>query len=144
MTNCAHGPAPSLILLREIPDVELFEYRFHEHGSWTDELEDWAHGIAESLFGISEYDIDDDWDDDKYFPVLRYMRDEGDAYWAKHGWDVTDGNGKELRIMDCLTRPMVCLVEKLHPDARFTLADEAWAERLEADAKQFRPSRPRE
>lgn len=133
----------ALTLLRHQPNVELLEYRLVEKGAWTDELEDWAHEIAEALFGVSEYDIEDDDEiEAKHFaPVFAMMRDESDAYWAKHGWDVTDGNGKQLKVMDYLTRPMVCLVEKLHPDARFTQGEAEWGARLEAEAKQFRPKR---
>jgi hypothetical protein len=130
----------ALILLRHQPNVEVLEYRLVEEGGWTDDLEAWAHYIAEELFGISEYDIDDDLEP-HFEAVFRMMRDESDAYWAKHGWDVTDGEGKELKVMDYLTRPMVCLVEQLHPDARFKMSTDSWAAQLEADAKRFRPTR---
>lgn len=131
----------SLILLRDLPGIETLEYRFEQHGGWSDLLEEEVRDLAEELFGISEYDIDDDWDDDEHFPQLKHMRDESDAYWASHGWDVTDGNGKQLAVMDILLRPMVCLVERKHPEATFSGGTEAWASQLEADAKTFRPSR---
>lgn len=133
----------ALILLRHQPNVDLVEYRYSEAGSWTEQVEDWAHQLAEDLFGISEYDIEDDDEalEARFQNVFGMMRDESDAYWASHGWDVTDGKGKQLAIMDILTRPMVCLVEKLHPDARFTGATEAWAAKLEAEAKNFKPKR---
>ena len=69
------------------------------------------------------------------------MRDEADAYWASFGWDVTDGEGKQLRVMDYLIIPMVCAVERLIPIARFRGAANAWGARLEEEARRFRPSR---
>lgn len=130
----------ALTLLRHLPHVEIFEYRYAEKGGvWVDHGL-WAADISDELFGISEYDVED-FDEVLFKPVLTMMRDESDAYWAKHGWDVTDGNGKQLEIMRWLTRPMVCLVEKLHPAAEFTMAAETWASQLEAEAKAFRPSR---
>jgi hypothetical protein len=128
----------SLILLRHLPMVDVIEYRIETDGL-TDDVEAWCDQLAEDLFGISEHDIDAaDWDT---FPVLHMMRDESDAYWASHGWDVTDGNGKQLAVMEFLARPMVCVVEKRHPQAQFKLAGEDWARKLEEEAKRFRPTR---
>lgn len=79
--------------------------------------------------------------EDRFEAVFRLMRDESDAYWASHGWDVTDGQGKQLQVMDILTRPMVCMVAKLHPDAKFSGAEQAWASKLEEEAKRFKSSR---
>lgn len=133
----------ALILLRHLPDVEIFEYRFAEHKRvWDEDYESWAADISDALFGISDFDFDDDNPhEDRFQEVFRMMRNESDEYWAKHGWDVTDGNGKQLEIMDCLTRPMVSLVEKLHPEARFTHGTEAWGKSLEEEAKNWRPRR---
>lgn len=133
----------ALILLRKLPGVELLEYRV-QCSRWDDYYEDWADNLAEELFGISEHDIpEDDWDN---FPVMKMMRDESDAYWAGFGWDVTDGKGKQLEVMHYLTRPLVYVVEKRHPDARYTPSVDDWARKLEEDAKNFKPtqySRPR-
>lgn len=133
----------ALILLRELPLVEVVEYRFEEAGEWTEQIEDWAHDLATELFGISEYDIEDDNEmlNARFEYVGSLMRDESDAYWASHGWDVTDGNGQQLAVMDVLMLPMICLVEKLHPDAKFAHADDTWASQLEAEAKAFKPKR---
>lgn len=133
----------TLINVRDLPEVELLEYRLEGVGGWSDSLEDWAHELAEELFGISEYDIDED---DEALTVRaeyvkRLMRDESDAYWASHGWDVTNGKGKQLGVMDLFLLPMICLVEKLHPDAKFAHAADAWAAQLEAEAKAFKPKR---
>lgn len=131
----------ALILLRDLPGIEVLEYRIEEYG-WTREVEDAIHELSEELFGIAEWDIPDEWDDDEYYPAFKMMRDESDAYWAARGWDVTDGKGKQLQVMECLLRPLTCVVEKLHPDARYTGDTTAvWAAQLEAAAKRFRPSR---
>lgn len=129
----------ALILLRDQPGVETLSYWVEQAGGWLDRYEEMAHDLAEQLFGISEYDIEHIEDDQ--FPVLRMMRDESDEYWAKHGWDVTDGKGKQLIVMDVLIRPMVCAVEGLHPDARINHSADAWGAQLEEEAKRFRPSR---
>lgn len=130
--------AMGLILLRNLPMVDVIEYRIETDG-FTDDAEAWCDQLAENLFGISEHDIDEgDWDS---FPVFQLMRDEADAYWASYGWDVTDGRGKQLAVMEFLTRPLVCLVEKRHPRAQFKLASEDWARKLEEEASRFRPSR---
>lgn len=129
----------ALILLRHLPNVEVLEYRIEERG--LDAVEEWIHDLSEELFGISEYDIEDDWDNETYFPAFAMTRDESDAYWAERGWDVTDGKGKQLQVMECLLRPLTCVVEKLHPDARFTGSTDAWAAQIEEAAKNFRPSR---
>lgn len=133
----------ALILLRNLPGVDVVEYRYEEAGEWTELVEAWADQLAEDLFGISEYDIDEEDEalEARFQQVFSMMRDESDAYWASHGWDVTDGKGKQLAVMDVLTRPMVCLVEKLHPEARFTHATEAWGKSLEEEAKNWRPKR---
>jgi hypothetical protein len=129
----------ALTLLRLIPEVGTLEWRVAQKGMWDEELIEWAHELAEHLFGISEYDIEED--EDEFFPVLRMMRDEADAYWKQHGWDVTDEEGKQLIVMDYLAKPLVCLVEKRHPDAQFKRSTEDWARQLEDDAKRFKPSR---
>lgn len=141
-----------MINLRDLPGVGTLEFTLEQ---WTtpraalggrdyaaeDDLDDWADSIAEHYFGICDEDIDLD---DTHFPVLRMFRDEADEYWRGHGWDVTDGEGKQLRVMEYFIRPMVCMVEKLHPDAKFNGGDadvDAWAASLEAEAKRFKRSR---
>lgn len=127
-----------LILLRHLPGVEVLEYRVQQHG-WTDALEEWAHELSEDLFGISEHDIEED--EEERFPVLRMMRDEADEYWARYGWDVTDGEGKLLAVMEYLTRPLVCVVEQRHPDAGYKGGVDNWAAALEQEAERFKPTR---
>lgn len=141
-----------MINLRDLPGVGALEFQLEE---WTpkrgplggrdydaeDDLVNWAHDLAEHYFGICNEDIDLD---DSHFPVLRMFRDEGDEYWRKHGWDVTNEEGKQLLVMEYFLRPMVCMVEKLHPDAKFNGGEadvDAWAASLEAEAKRFKPSR---
>ncbi len=139
----------ALIKLRDIDYVGPLEWALEQRGpersniaahgyGHSDDLEERGHGLAEHLFGICDEDIELD---DSHFPVLRMFRDEADAYWASHGWDVTDGQGKQLRCMEYLIRPMVCAVERLHPDATLPSATDAWAAQLEEEAKRFKPSR---
>lgn len=126
-----------LMILRDWPVVGPLEWALTTSG-WNDETDQWAANLSAELFGICDYDVDLD---DSHFPVLRMYRDEADAYWASHGWDVTDENGKQLLCMEEFTRPMVCMVERLHPDAKFIAGDVAWGAKLEAEAKRFKASR---
>ncbi|WP_311269738.1 hypothetical protein [Sphingobium sp. WCS2017Hpa-17] len=127
----------SLICLRNEPGVGPLEWEVEQHG-WRDDLIESAHDLADDLFGICELDIELVMDlADPRFEFQRLMRDEADVYWAQLGWDVTDGEGKQLRVMEYLSGPLLCAVKRLHPAARFTRADEAWGAKLEADAKQF-------
>lgn len=131
----------TLIYLRNEPGVGPLEWEVEQHG-WTEALVESAHDLAEDLFGVCEIDIEVEMDlADPRFEFLRLMRDEADAYWARLGWDITDGEGRQLRVMEYLSRPLLCAVRHLHPAARFTRADEAWAASLEADAKQFKAKR---
>lgn len=133
----------ALICLRDQPGVGVLEWEVEQHG-WTDDLIDWAHELAEDLFGVSEFDLAGEIAfDDPLFEFLTLMRDEADEYWARVGWDITDGNGKQLRVMEYLSRPLICAVKRLLPAARFTKADEAWAAQMEADAKRFSSKRER-
>lgn len=133
----------SLIYLRYEPGVGPLEWQVEQYG-WKDELIAMAHGLARHLFGVCEFDIEDEIAlDDPRFEFLTMFRDEADVYWGQLGWDVTDGEGKQLRVMEYLSRPLLCAVKHLHPDARFTRADEAWAAKLEADAKHFNAGRRR-
>lgn len=113
------------------------EWAVEQSGYWTDELEDRAHDLSEYHFGICDLDTDDI--DEAHFEVRRFMRDEADAWWATYGWDVTDGEGRQLRVMEFLTRPMVCMVKSLHEDASYSGGDKAWADQLEDEARRFRP-----
>lgn len=140
-----------MIRLRDIPGVGTLEWALEQRGGAShsplhgfDEREDLnerAHDFAAYLFGISDDEIDLD---DSHFPVLRMFRDEQDEYWRSHGWDVTDGEGGLLRVMEYFTRPLVCVVEKLDEDAVFEGGEadlEAWTASLEEAAKHFKPSR---
>jgi hypothetical protein len=156
--------------LRDLPGVGPLEWAISQKG-WTDENEEWALDLSEDLFGI----VPDDtipWTDDsgkliiggvefagsthdelfsqceaweKHFEVLKYFRDESDAFWSSMGWDVTDGQGKQLEVMRILDRPLVCVVKKLHVDAKLNIDQEqnaeAWGAKLAEDAKRFKPKR---
>jgi hypothetical protein len=130
-----------LIYLRYQPGVGPLEWEVEQHG-WTNGAIEWAHDLAEELFGVCELDIEDEIAmDDPRFEFLRMMRDEADEYWARLGWDITDGDGRQLRVMEYLARPLLCAVKQLHPGARFMRAEEEWGARLEADAKMFKNRR---
>lgn len=130
-----------LVCLRDQSGVGPLEWEVEQHG-WTEDLVESAHDLAEDLFGVSELDVEDDIAlDDPRYECLKLMRDEADEYWARLGWDVTDGEGKQLRVMEYLSRPLLCAVKRLHPDAKLAMADDAWAASLEADAKRFKASR---
>ncbi|WP_152520607.1 hypothetical protein [Sphingobium sp. HDIP04] len=127
--------------MRDQPGVGVLEWEVEQHG-WKDETIEWAHDLAEDLFGVCEIDIEDEIAmDDPRFEFLKLMRDEADEYWGRLGWDITDGKGGQLRVMEYLARPLLCAVKRLHPDAAFTMAEEAWAAQLEADAKSFKSTR---
>lgn len=130
-----------MINLRDLPGIGTLEWAVEQKGYWTEELEEWARDLAEHYFGVCDCDLEDMSDDN--FKPLRMMRDEADVYWRSFGWDVTDGNGKQLVAMDFLLKPLVCVVEKLHPDANFNSQDDtdAWAAELEEAAKRFKPTR---
>lgn len=133
----------ALICLRDQPGVGVLEWEVEQHG-WTDDLIDWAHELAEDLYGVSEFDLAGEIAfEDTRFEFLTLMRDEADVYWAQFGWDITDGEGKQMRVMEYLARPLLCAVKHLHPAAKFTRAGEAWAASLEADAKRFAAKRER-
>lgn len=124
----------ALVLLRDLPGVEALEWDVEVHDRWTDELEDRAHALAVELFGISE----------RQFLgkiVQTMMRDEADAFWAQRGWDVTDGKGNQLRVMDYLFTPLLCAIDNLHPDAKLPVGADAWAVNLEDEARRFQASR---
>ncbi len=130
-----------LVCLRDQSGVGPLEWEVEQHG-WTEDLVESAHDLAEDLFGVSELDVEDDIAlDDPRYEFLKLMRDEADEYWARLGWDVTDGEGKQLRVMEYLSRPLLCAVKGLHPDAKLAMADDAWAASLEADARRFKASR---
>jgi hypothetical protein len=160
-----------LLYLRQLEGVGPLEWELKSHG-WTDENIDRADNLAEYLFGITYEDTEacisdrgnltiagnevqcsgpDDhgraiaaWEEN--FAVLRLFRDESDAFWASVGWDVTDGEGRQLEVMRRMDRPLVCVVKKLHPDAELYLGEEqdeaeAWGSSLAEQARQFKPSR---
>lgn len=157
-----------MIRLRDLLGVGTLEWAIAQDG-WTEENEEWAAGLSESLFGIAIEDtypcVDEDgscWlggvevpDAEEFrrrseawepnFDVLRYFRDESDAYWASVGWDVTDGQGKQLEVMRRLGRSLVCVVNRLHADAALNIDSEqdakAWGAKLEEEAKRFKPAR---
>lgn len=141
-----------MILLRDLPGVGTLDWALEQ---WTpkraalggrdydadEDLHEFGLDVAEHYFGICDDDIDLD---DSHFPQLRMFRDEADEYWRSHGWDVTDGEGRQLRAMQYLLRPMVCMVEKLHPGAKFSGGEAelaTWTAQLEEAAKRFKPSR---
>jgi hypothetical protein len=151
-----------MIFLRDLPGVGVLEWEVEQHG-WTDEAEEWAHDLSEELFGISGHDtypaLEEDgrltlagslreekgeaalevareWKD--HFQPLRMFRDEADSFWSSCGWDVTDGNGKQLAVMEYLGRSLICVVKKLHPAAGFTVSDEALEARLAEEARRFK------
>jgi len=131
----------ALICLRDQLGVGVLEWEVEQHG-WTDINIAWAHGLACDLFGVCERDIEEELSlDDARFDFLKLMRDEADEYWARLGWEVTDGEGQQLRVMEYLGRPLLCAVKDLHADAKFTKADDAWAAQMEADAKRFSSGR---
>lgn len=159
-----------LIRLRDLPGVGPLEWAIAEHG-WTDTNEERATDLSDDLFGIDPDDthpwLDDDgqtiiggvetsaaspeelasqcqaWE--QHFEVLRYFRDEADAFWTSVGWDITNGEGKQLEVMRLLGRPLVCVVKKIHVDASLNLEEEddldAWTAKLEQEAKLFKPRR---
>jgi hypothetical protein len=157
--------------LRNLPFVGPLEWAVAQQG-WTDELEEAAHELAEEMFGICDDDThlcieaaDSAWlggrevpaqnaeelfrlqaEWERHFEPLRYFRDESDAYWTSKGWDVTDGEGKQLEVMRYIGRSMICFVEGLHEEALKTIGGfedddgaEAWGARLEEEAKRFKP-----
>lgn len=128
----------ALILLRHLEGVGPLEWAVEQADAWTEELEDYGHNLAVHHFGICEEDIELD---DSHFPQLKHMRDESDAYWASHGWDITDGEGQQLAVMDLFLRPMVCMVERLHPDAHYAGAAKSWGEQMAEEAARFKRSR---
>lgn len=133
----------ALKLLRRMPGVDWLEYQIETEPVSLEMLDEWGNDLAEELFGVSNPDIDDDAHGDRFEQIGKMWRDESDAYWADHGWDVTNGKGAQLRVMDYLLKPMVCAVECLHPDAEFTLEGETWGRSLEEEAKAFKSKRDR-
>jgi hypothetical protein len=146
--------------LRDLPGVGVLEWEIEQHG-WTKETEAWAAELSILLFGIDEDathaalddrgrlliggtifdDIGDramarveEWEEQ--FEVLRMFRDEADAYWASCGWDVTDGLGKQLAVMQYFARPLICLVKSLHPSARFAIPEQQFRSCLKEDVQQ--------
>lgn len=158
--------------LRNLPGVGPLEWAVAQHG-WTDELEEQAHDLAIYLFGIQESEthlaIEQDgrvwiggvevecggkkdlerlgaqWEAN--FAPLKYFRDESDEFWSGIGWDVTDGEGKQLEVMRYIGRPMICFVKQLHADVSQTIGEleedaghdaEAWGSKLAEDARRFK------
>lgn len=131
-----------MIRLRDLEGVGTLEWRVSQLGYWDHVFESWGQDLAEHYFGVCEEDLEHI--PEEKFAVRRMMRDESDAYWRAHGWDVTDGEGKQLIVMDVFLKPMVAAVEKLHPDAIFEMkaSTEEWARQLEEAAKRFKPGTP--
>lgn len=91
------------------------------------------------------------------FDFLDYEYDEeAEVFWTAFGWDVTDGNGNELAIMEYFGRPLTCITKRLHTKARFMLSKdpippasnadlqgeaEAWGASLAEDARRYKPPR---
>jgi hypothetical protein len=156
-----------LILMRSLPGLGALEWAISQNG-WTEENEEWAARLSEHYFGIDEEDtypwVGEDgltmiggvpasasdradillkcaaWEE--HFEPLKLFRDESDVFWAELGWDVTDGNGKQLESMRAMGRPLICALNKLHVDARLSLGDEreaeAWAAKLAEEARTFK------
>ena len=137
----------TLIALRDLPGVADVEDELQRIGrrstpSW--EVFEQIEALAIALFGIENSDthtpLTEDWEDQ--FDALSLMRDESDAYWAARGWDVTDGNGNQLRLMDFVGHAMICAVNGTHPDARLAVQaaseSEAWGVKLEEEARRFK------
>jgi hypothetical protein len=146
-----------LVRIRDLPGVDVLESEIEQHG-WTEETEAWAGELAQLLFGVNEEDTQASLDAhgrlvlaghtfqdggtlaiaraetwEKHFEVLRTSGAEADAYWASWGWDVTDGQGTQLRLMDYLARPLICVIKALHPSARFGRLGTPAGAQLEAE-----------
>lgn len=79
-----------------------------------------------------------------------------DLFWEVMGWDVTDGEDCQLAILAYFGRPLVCVLKRLHPKARFEIDAgtrepvvnvdperdaEQWGAKLAEDARRFKSSR---
>ena len=175
----------SVVVLRDLPGVAEIEEALHVPGRQLlkeyDDLEERIDALSRRLFGITEEDTQfcprpdetvvdpfgvrqitdagavrwDEWDE--HFAFLTDEYEEEGAFWAAAGWDVSDGKGEELMVMEYFGRQIVCLLKGLHPRARLSLTGddpipgatgqiaereaEEWGRKLAQDAKTFKPRR---
>lgn len=121
-------------------------------------FDDWrVHGTPTMLGQLTPEAMErlDQWE--RAFDFLDYEYDgEAETFWRVFGWDVTDGAGNELLIMEFLGRPLTAVVKRLHSKARCRFGEqagsdqtnfdsgaeaEAWGRALEEQARTFKPSR---
>lgn len=158
--------------LRTVPAIAEIEALISgPSGLWAPGFEEKAKAASLLLFGITEADTDqpeprpDDLPPRAYRDALevwerwRYAVDRYHAdvkahgvvpYWARFGYDVSDGNGKALRCFRSFDYQMLAGRTRLLPEARITLdrvptpavqSEEEWGAALAAAAARFKPSR---
>lgn len=106
----------------------------------TGRLIDRIDAMSTQLFGINRHDTA--FLDDEPFDAVRQMfADEAKNWWASHGWDVTDHNGRQMLIMEFFLEPMISALLQLHPDAKSPVEADLFATWLEEEARNFKPKR---
>lgn len=152
-------------VLRAFPGVSELESKFAGAALWPQELER-LKGVAdlltERLFGLNVASTlypgndgfrcmsDSEWDAwDMHFYALEYEYEDAKPLWDALNWDVSDGNGNELKCMALIGRQVLCVAKGLKgqiPDIESVEAEVqagAWGDRLEADVRRFRRKKSR-
>ncbi len=131
--------------LIDLPGVDALEYRailkrdFAEPEARAEFPE--IDACATALFGLTADEAEAaprpaGWDDiERKTPALQA------AAFEAEGWDVTDNNRRPLRVLGHFSGPLWLAVRGVAGSLPFqaeNTAPEAWASKLEAEAKRFR------
>jgi hypothetical protein len=109
-------------------DVEIIRWPMAPRG------EEWRRFTDRAEGKLAEWE--------SHFEFLDHEYEEEDVFWSAFGWDVTDGAGEQLAIMDYFGRPLVCLLKRLHARSRLSLSGDdplirATPEEAEREAEEW-------
>lgn len=169
-----------IIRLRDLPGVAEIERDLCNTNAWAKEKDDLPariDAVSLRLFGITESDTDfdgfpddectdEEWEEAErreaewnlHFAFTDWDYASVEPLWLAAGWDVTDGNGNELKSVDKFNCQIMAVLKNLIPHAKFYpagngparrhLSDtdaaaqaEDWGEAMALAAKNFQPAR---
>jgi hypothetical protein len=145
----------AIYVLRNLPgivEVEQLLERAEQHQNplWAPELDRakaLVHDVSRRIFGLSEQDTE--WSLRAIRAGFEDYNEWEDHFWAESGgdrdvselgWDVTDGQGEDLRCLPYFHRQIVCVAEELlGPSPNISgVSNEVWQERLTDEVAKWR------